>query len=112
MAEDEKILIYNAVGLNRRWWQKRWTFFFIDTPDYKGDDMIEKHGIRVKYIGDYDRKDSPYIIVSCKVRDQDIEEFLHAMHDLQRIMLISGHFDYEEFCREWVAKMEAEDDDG
>ncbi len=97
MAEDEKILIYNAVALVPRWWRKRLTFFYVDTHDYKGDDMAEKHGVKVKYIGDYAKEDSPYIIVQCKVWNRDVDSFLQAMHDLQRIMLISGHFDYEEF---------------
>ena len=111
MAEDEKILIYNAVGLNRRWWQKRWTFFYVDTPDYKADGLFEKHGVPAKIVVDYVKEGSPFVFVEFRVKYKDVEDFLDVMYELQKLMLICGHRDYEEFCREWIAKMEAEDDD-
>lgn len=110
MAEDEeKILIFNAAGVKPPWWRrKRITFFYVDTPDYKADDLLEKYGVPVKYIGDRVKEDDGYIIVECRVKYEDVEDFLNVMHELQRLMLICGYRDYEEICREWVARMKEE----
>ena len=114
MVEDEeKVYIFNAVCMEPKWWQrKRLTFFYVDTPDYKADGLFEKYGVKVKFIGDYAKEANNYVIVECRVKVEDGKDFLNIMHELQRLMLICGHRDYEEFCREWVAKMEGEDDEG
>lgn len=111
-ANNGRIEIYNAVALWPHWWNRKITFFYVDTPDYKADSLIEKRGIRVKYLHDHRRDNDSFCVCSCRIPKKQLEDFLDAMYELQNLMLICGYDDYEEYCDE-VRDMlsEGEDDD-
>lgn len=106
ITDDEHIEIYNAVALAKRWWQRRWTFFYADTPDYKADNILERRGVNVKYGSEFRNDDEKYIIVTCKILPDEIDDFLEAMHTLQNLMIIAGYTDYEDFCRKMSDMLE------
>jgi len=99
-ANNGRIHIYNAFAVTPSRWSRRITFFYIDTPDHKADNLIEKRGIRVKYLHDEVRDGDPYYVCACRIPKKQLEDFLEAMYELQKLMLICGHNDYEEFCNE------------
>lgn len=111
-SNNDHIDIYNAFAMMPSRWSRKITFFYVDTPDHKADKLIEKRGIRVKYLDDTVKENDPYVICSCRIPKKQLEDFLAAMHELQNLMLICGHHDYEEYCGK-VHKMfvEGEDDD-
>jgi len=112
LDEDKPIEIYNAFIWAKHWWQRRCGVLYIDTPDYKADNILERYGVRIKYLNDYASPESYYIIVSAKIPENELEAFLSAMDDLQKLMLISGHLDYEKFCRKirhWIEEDMSDD---
>ena len=108
-AENAHINIFNAFAVLPHWWDRKITFYYVDTPDYKADNLIEKRGIRVKYLHDHRRDGDPFCICSCRIPKKQLEDFLAAMHELQNLMLICWYSDYEEFCNE-VHNMFMEDE--
>ena len=109
-SNNERIEIYNAFAFEPRWWSRKITFVYVDTPDYKANSLIEKRGIRVKHLEDAQHEDIPYYICACRIPKKQTGDFLDAMYELQNLMLICGHLDYEEVCGE-VRKMLMEDED-
>lgn len=109
-ANNGHIDIYNAFAWEPRWWNRKVTFVYVDTTDYKADNLIEKRGIRIKYLEDAKKDDMDYCICACRIPKKQIGDFLDAMYELQNLMLICGHLDYEEVCGE-VRKMLMEDED-
>lgn len=101
MDEEKKsIEIYNAFALEKRWWQWWYTVVYIDTKDYKADNILERHGVRAKSINEFEKSECDYVIETAKIPAKQFVEFLISMDELQKLMIISGFLDYEEFCRE------------
>ena len=74
-------------------------FCFVDTNKYLADGIFKRRKINVKLGNEYGRDDSNYVIVFCRAKKKDREEFEAAMEELEQKMLILGHKDYMEFCR-------------
>ena len=70
-------------------------FLFFDTKPYLADQLFIRHKVRVWFGNEYESEDSPYIGIFCRVKKQDVPEFLAALQELKRSMLICGHTDYE-----------------
>lgn len=83
-------------------------YAFFDTGDYLADDLFIKHGVRVDFLKEYRHPDTEYTIIFCKCRKRDSERFRAALEELPNKMLICGHPDYIEFCKE--AHMKAEEE--
>ena len=98
--EKESIEIYNAMAWAKHWWQWWYTVTYVDTKGYKADYIFDRHGVKAKFLNDFAKPDCDYIIVTAKIPAKQIGEFLESMHELQRLMLISGNLEYEAFCRE------------
>lgn len=73
-------------------------FCFVDTNEYFADRIFKQHKINVKLGDEYGRDDSKYVIIFCRVKKKEREEFETAMKELEQKMLILGHKDYMEFC--------------
>lgn len=73
-------------------------FCFVDSNKYLADRIFIRRKINVKFGDEYGRDDSNYLIVFCKIKKKDREEFLAAMKELEQKMLILGHRDYMELC--------------
>ena len=68
---------------------------FFDTVPYLADQLFIRHRVRVWFDQEYAKKDSPYIAVLYHVRKKDVPQFLDALEDLKKSMLLCGHPDYE-----------------
>ena len=97
-SNNENIDIYNAWAVGVAWWRRKVTFVYIDTPDHKADNLIDKRGIRVRYLDDAFKDGEPYYVCACRVPKKRLVDFLDAMYELQNVMLICGYHDYEEYC--------------
>ena len=73
-------------------------FCYVDTHEYVADRIFVRRKINVLAGDEYGSEQSKYVIVFCKVKKKDREEFLAAMEELEKKMLILGHRDYMEFC--------------
>ena len=79
-------------------------YIYVDTKDYLADLLLAKRNVRVRFEKrEYGMLGSPYILVTCHVKKKDEEEFLKAMEELKNRMLLTGHKDYEEFCKDLQA---------
>lgn len=69
-------------------------FLFFDVKPYLADQVFIRRRIRVWFGNEYESEDSPYVAIFCRVRKKDVSEFLAALEDLKRCMLICGYTDY------------------
>lgn len=69
-------------------------FLFFDTASYLADQLFIRHRVRVWFDQEYAKKGSPYIAVLCHVRKKEVPQFLDALEDLKKCMLLCGHPDY------------------
>ena len=107
----DPIEIYNAVCVND-YKLKPWrTFIYIDGPEYLADKLFEKNGIRPYLVRELSGDETAYIAISCIIRKSKTGEFLSAMHELQKNMVICGYNDYEEFCRDLFSTLTEDGDD-
>ena len=70
-------------------------FVFFDATPYLADSLFIRHKVRVWFEKEYTKEGSPYIAIFCHVRKRDIPEFLAALEDLKKSMLLCGYIDYE-----------------
>lgn len=75
-------------------------FAFVDTADYRADDIFLRAKLPVRFLRDEVVFDgNEYVIVFCSVRKKDRMRFLECMADLERAMIMEGHADYTYFCK-------------
>lgn len=98
--EKETIEIYNAMAWAKHWWQWWYTVTYVDAKDFKGDYILDRHGVTPKFLNDFVKPGCDYIIVTAKIPSRQMDEFLASMDELQNLMLISDGLNYEKFCRE------------
>ena len=70
-------------------------FLFFDRKPYLADQLFIRHKVRVWFGNEYESKGSPYIAIFCRIKKKDVPEFLAALEDLKRSMLICGFTYYE-----------------
>ena len=70
-------------------------FLYFDVKSYLADQLFIRHKVQVWYRSVFVSKDSPYTAIFCRVRKRDVPEFLAALDELKRSMLICGYTDYE-----------------
>lgn len=69
-------------------------FLFFDTTSYLADQLFIRHKVRVQFESEYAKEGSPYRVILCRVRKRDVPEFLAALEELKKTMLLCGHLDY------------------
>lgn len=84
------------------------SYMYIDHPDFLADIMLRQAGVRMKFTGDFRKKDETYCIVVCKVRKKDTVKFEEVMGKLPNKMLLTGHTDYPEVCEKYMAMLKKE----
>ena len=104
------IEIYNAMCINPSRWKPWHTFVYIDSVQYLADNIFERRGIRPWGWKELPAIDSGYTAIVCRIRKRSLEDFLMAMEELQRKMIICGYNDYEAFCRKIIDAIGQEDD--
>jgi len=75
-------------------------YCFVDTEKYLADELFIRHRVSVKFQQEYQKDGMNYLIIFCKVRKRDKEEFLEALKELKNKMLLLGYTDYQDFCEE------------
>lgn len=81
-------------------------YAYFDTKDYLADNLFIKHKVTVHFMQEYAHDGTEYIVILCKCRKRDSAAFCAALQELPKKMLICGHRDYMEFCKEIKAKAE------
>ena len=69
-------------------------FLFFDTTSHLADQLFIRHKVRAQFESEYAREGSPYRAILCRVRKRDVPEFLAAVEELKKKMLLCGHLDY------------------
>ena len=93
------------------WKLKRFSLFYsyfayLDTDEYLADMLFHDHEVRVHYGAEYARKDSPYLMIFCKVRKRNEDAFIAALEELPNRMLLLGHTDYLNYWDHLVEEVE------
>ncbi|MCD8189197.1 MAG: hypothetical protein LUD78_03085 [Clostridiales bacterium] len=73
-------------------------YAFIDTGEYLADQLFIKHEVKVNFGKEFCKEGANYRVIFCRVKKQDENEFLAALAELNRKMLLLGHIDYPAFC--------------
>ena len=81
-------------------------YMFFDVRQYLADQLFIQHGVRVWFDREYAREGSPYLAVFCHVRKKDHAEFLTALEELKKKMLLCGYTDYVEMAEKSLTAME------
>ena len=69
-------------------------FLFFDTTTYLADQLFIRRKVRVWFDEEYAKKESAYIAIFCHVKKKDVPQFLEALEDLKKSMMLCGHPDY------------------
>lgn len=75
-------------------------YCFVDAARYLADALFISHKVRVWFKQEYLKEGTNYLIIFCKVRKKDKEEFLAALEELKSKTLLLGYNDYQDFCEE------------
>nr|WP_326184525.1 hypothetical protein [uncultured Oscillibacter sp.] len=74
-------------------------YAFVDTKEYLADQLFIQEKVRVYFGQEAHRADSKYCMIFCKIKKSDEKAFLIALQKLPSKMLLCGHTDYLDFCR-------------
>lgn len=80
-------------------------YVFVDVPEYYADQLFIRRGVRVRFGLEFKHPDQPYVVIFCKVRKRDRNEFLAALSELDSKMILCGYTGYSEFCNDFMAQM-------
>lgn len=103
----------NGENSNRNFWRLnkpslRYAYYaFLDTEDYLADQLFISHKVEVKFLQEYGKVDSPYMVIMCRCRKQDVESFEAALAELPNKMLLLGFKDYLDVWEEMAGLAEA-----
>ena len=81
-------------------------FTFFDTTPYLADQLFIKHKVRVWFDKEFAKDGSPYIAVFCHVRKRDVPQFLAALEDLKKSMMLCGHPEYQAEISKFMDEVE------
>lgn len=73
-------------------------YVFIDTIDHIYEKIMKDNGIVLKGIREYTRLESPYRLISCRIKNKDVPLFCNLTEKIRRNALILGYRDYDEMC--------------
>ena len=78
-------------------------YAFVDAKEYLSKSLFNREKIQVWCDSEYERDDTDYKVIFCKVRKKDENRFLNAISQLDNKMKLWGHNDYDAFCGELFA---------
>ncbi len=87
-------------------------YAYFDVPDNLADSLFYRHKVRVCFGDEYGKNGTEYKIIFCKIRKKDEDKFLAALGELSNKMILFGHQDYDDFCKEAMTMFEKEKEDG
>ena len=83
-------------------WDNMYAFFDVhDHPE--SPRILKQKNIRAKIVKTMTKKDSPYMIIVCRIPKKQSETFLEAINELERDLLLKGYSDYSDFCTKEVS---------
>lgn len=82
-------------------------FVFFDVYPYLADQVFIRHKVRVWFGREMRKEGSPYIAVFCHVKKKDTSEFLAALEDLKKSMILCGYPSYEKDISEYMDTLES-----
>lgn len=99
------------VDLSNGWLLKRFSllnsyFAYFDTEDYLADSLLIKHQVRTQFLQEYVRNDSSYRVIFARCPKKKIDRVTAALHELTDKMLICGHSDYPDCCKNLMMQMQ------
>ena len=81
-------------------------YVFLDTGEYLSDHIFEEKRLWVSTGIEFIHESNGYRIVFCRILRWQRKRFLQAMEELYRRMLLTGHTDYQDVCREFSSVSE------
>lgn len=81
-------------------------FFYFDLPDYLADDIFVANHLRPRFFEEYELPDCEYHIIRCRVSRREGHVFYFCMNELARKMRLCGHADYDDYCAEFMRKLD------
>ena len=75
-------------------------YMYLDSTECVADRIFVNNKIKVKFIQDFKRSNTKYIIVLCKVNKKQCKDFESVMEKLKNNLLLCGHNDYLKVCEE------------
>ena len=102
MDDIERVDITNAVLEIPKRWIPWVDVIYIDVPNLLSLDIFKRNGIRPWGMKVTDNPELPYVGVLCKIRKKRLVDFLHCMAELRKLVLMCGHNDYDDFCKQCI----------
>ena len=102
---DKKIFGKNYIRIKTRLFRKQ-MYAYIDTSEYLADRLFAEQKLAVRYKAEFEKEGTEYMVVCCIIRKKDEEKFLQALGKMEDKMLLMGHTDYMEFCKDLLGKMQ------
>ena len=84
-------------------------FCFIDTKEYLADALFIKNRVRVRFQKEAHKPNTDFIVVFCKIKKCDTNKFLETLEELKKKMILLGHSDYQNFCKEFYESFSGEE---
>lgn len=84
----------------RNWRPFTCQYMFLDTEDYLADKLFIRHKVAVDFGTEYVNKESGYVVITCRIRKWHEKQFREALAALPDKMLLLGHTDYADSCKE------------
>lgn len=81
-------------------------FTFFDTTPYIADQLFIKHKVRVWFDTEFTKEGFPYIVIFCHVRKKDVPQFLAALEDLNKSMMLCGYPEYQSEISKFMDEVE------
>lgn len=75
-------------------------YIYADAQEYMADQLFINQKIRVKFCKEYGHENEKYCMITCKIWNRDIDNFLQSMEKLRSKMALIGNTDYKKFCEE------------
>ena len=75
-------------------------YAYIDHEDYLADGLFIQEQIQVRFSQEMAKVGTPYHVVFGKVRKKECERFEKVLEKLPDKMLLCGHTDYMDICKE------------
>lgn len=99
--KKDRKAVKNYIRLRSQLWPFTNRYMVADVPDHYTEQILPRHGLSARVKGDYYRgSDERYVLVMVKVKKKRVKDFLLAMDELKRKMILLGRDDYEEYCRD------------
>ena len=102
MDDIEKVDITNAVLELSKLWIPWVDVIYIDVPNLLSLDIFKRNRLRPFGMKVTDNPKLPYVGVLCKIRKKRLVDFLHCMDELRKLVLMCGHNDYDDFCKQYI----------